>query len=146
MTLRILAHCLARLQSRPFLGYRHLTVQMSVNATIFELSIIPTVGVGQKSIALTTIVYARESPSGPIRDHTQEKPYEPWKSLVDFEFAELVLDKNLKKEQVEFLLSLINRNGSVLSFSSYADIEKGWEKAALYHPKVCTIFNVHVDL
>ncbi|KIP01685.1 hypothetical protein PHLGIDRAFT_80257, partial [Phlebiopsis gigantea 11061_1 CR5-6] len=79
--------------------------------------------------------YARESPSGPIRDHTQEKPYEPWKSLVDFEFAELVLDKNLKKEQVEFLLSLINRNGSVLSFSSYADIEKGWEKAALYHPK-----------
>ena len=87
--------------------------------------------------------YARERPFARARqDPLREKPWEPFKSLDDFNFAELALDANLKKDQVELLLSLINRGkeSPTVSFGSFEDIQRTWEKAAVFYPTVCLHF------
>lgn len=86
--------------------------------------------------------FAREWSAGlTSSDPLSEKPHDPFKSLEDFLFAELVLDRNLKKEHVELLLDLINRDRPqpVLSFTSAKDIDQTWNKAALFHPQVSMI-------
>ncbi|KIJ21105.1 hypothetical protein PAXINDRAFT_160453 [Paxillus involutus ATCC 200175] len=58
------------------------------------------------------------------------KPWQPFLSHVDFEFAELAHDAALSKDQTNQFLQLIwkiSHGPSMFSFKSHADIAKAWE-------------------
>lgn len=94
--------------------------------------------------------YIRERPSGQtFRDPLRERPYEPFKSLEDFQFAELALENNLKKDHVELLLSMINRDrgeNPTVSFGSFDDVNSAWKKAELFYPSVCSFNSSQCEL
>ncbi|GJE87349.1 hypothetical protein PsYK624_034320 [Phanerochaete sordida] len=89
--------------------------------------------------------YHREYPARPPSEG-DDKPFAPFESLEDYQFAEIALDAGLKKPQVDTLLSFIQagKNGtSKVTFNTSADVDAAWDKAALYHPPfVKHVFNV----
>lgn len=65
------------------------------------------------------------------------KPWKPFASRIDFEFAEVATEAHLSKSVVERLISIVSRaakGNSGFSLASYADLEASWEKAS----RICT--------
>lgn len=61
------------------------------------------------------------------------EPWRPFNSRADFEFAEIALQGNLKKDQVEALLNLIKSvasGESKFTLTSYTDLKNSWAKAS----------------
>lgn len=62
-----------------------------------------------------------------------ETPWEPFRSRLDFEFAELATEARLNRSQIERLLRIMNKaaeNGSQFTLRSYKDLEDTWERAS----------------
>lgn len=79
---------------------------------------------------------ARTSTFQPPRD---DKPWRPFASRTDFEFAELVLATALSKKQVDALLKLVHRikqGKDDFTFTTYNDIQQAWADAS---PKVAAV-------
>ncbi|KAI0684868.1 hypothetical protein BC835DRAFT_1291935 [Cytidiella melzeri] len=68
-----------------------------------------------------------------------DKPWHPFNSREDFEFAELVHEARMSQDMINRLLKLmqkVNSGQSGLTFSTYADVRQAWEKASLFYPMV----------
>ncbi|KAI0700634.1 hypothetical protein BC835DRAFT_1411979 [Cytidiella melzeri] len=66
-----------------------------------------------------------------------DKPWHPFNSREDFEFAELVHEARMSQDMINRLLKLmqkVNSGQSGLTFSTYADVRQAWEKASLFYP------------
>ncbi|KAI0686029.1 hypothetical protein BC835DRAFT_1530148 [Cytidiella melzeri] len=66
-----------------------------------------------------------------------DKPWHPFNSREDFEFAELVHKAQMSQDMINRLLKLmqkVNSGQSGLTFSTYADVRQAWEKASLFYP------------
>ncbi len=93
---------------------------------------------GQETVvmAFENFTRARSSTYQPPRD---DKPWRPFASRTDFEFAELVLDAALSKKQVNALLKLVHRikqGEDSLTFTTYNDVQQAWADAS---PKVTPV-------
>ncbi|KAF6744235.1 hypothetical protein DFP72DRAFT_1095451 [Ephemerocybe angulata] len=59
-------------------------------------------------------------------------PYYPFKTRLDFDFAELVFKSSLQKEQITQLLSLVQRcvnQEDTLTYQDFAGLQASWEEA-----------------
>ncbi|THH17255.1 hypothetical protein EUX98_g9164 [Antrodiella citrinella] len=73
------------------------------------------------------------------RPQPDERPWRPFRSRGDFEFAELALDAGLNNPQTDAFLAYIRRllSGTVeLTLQSSADLNKVWESASDSHVSV----------
>ncbi|KAF8157464.1 hypothetical protein K438DRAFT_1910064 [Mycena galopus ATCC 62051] len=73
------------------------------------------------------------------RNPIHKKPWAPFRTRLDFEIAEFVQDAMLNKNQINVLLSLIQRcskNPEGWTLQSQADLEKQWTFAS----EICTEF------
>jgi hypothetical protein len=99
-----------------------------------------------RSANIPTAVYAFEEYKRDQRtinpDLLKEKPWHPFNSRLEFEFAELTHDAHMNKGQVARLLDIINRVKSrqdTFKFKDCDDLDRAWEKAKLFHPPVSSI-------
>lgn len=60
-------------------------------------------------------------------------------SRTEFNFAELVLQASLNRQQIDRLLDVVDeiRNGAPFTFRKHSDIEKAWDIASRWHAPVC---------
>ena len=66
-------------------------------------------------------------------------PWAPFESREDFKFAEVALEGSFSAAHVNDLLNLfhnVQSGDSKISFRSYNDVKKAWEKASLKHAPV----------
>ena len=76
-----------------------------------------------------------------INPDPSDKPWVPFTSRADFEFAELAHEAHLNKGQVTRLLTLIKKISSrqdTFTFHTTDDVDTAWEKAKLQYPSVCS--------
>jgi hypothetical protein len=80
----------------------------------------------------------RASQVPPKRRHpTDEKPWAPFRTRLDFEVAEFSQDAMLNKNQIDTLISLIRRcteNIADFTLHNQSDLNKQWDLAS----KKCT--------
>ncbi|KAI0374197.1 hypothetical protein BV20DRAFT_1041702 [Pilatotrama ljubarskyi] len=81
--------------------------------------------------------FTRETPK-PDPSHLSHKPWEPaFQSLLDFEFADFVLEASLNEGEANKLLRLVRRiaeSPAELTFDTYKDIKKAWKVASHITP------------
>jgi hypothetical protein len=68
------------------------------------------------------------------------KPWTPFRTRAEFEFAEVALDAALNKRQVDALLKVFHRclNGEdKFGLKEHADLTEMWEHASVLHARVC---------
>lgn len=79
-------------------------------------------------------------------------PWRPFKSKLDFEFAELALEASLSKRQVEKMISIIRQTQSGedhFNIHSHQELHEAWNQAsALLTPvsKVAIVLPVYTEL
>ncbi|KAI0649720.1 hypothetical protein C8Q79DRAFT_1062206 [Trametes meyenii] len=80
--------------------------------------------------------FSREPPK-PDPSKLSNRPWEPFQSQLDFEFAEFALNAALNQGQIDILLKLVDRitvNRMDFSFRSYGDVKGAWEAASHMSP------------
>ncbi|KAI0649456.1 hypothetical protein C8Q79DRAFT_999221 [Trametes meyenii] len=80
--------------------------------------------------------FSREPPK-PDPSKLSDRPWEPFQSQLDFEFAEFTLNAALNQGQIDILLKLVDRiavNRTDFSFRSYGDVKGAWEAASHMSP------------
>ena len=68
------------------------------------------------------------------------KPWIPFRTRAEFEFAEIALDAALNKRQVDALLKLFRRcvgGEDTLGLNDHAELTHMWELASVLHTRVC---------
>jgi hypothetical protein len=76
--------------------------------------------------------YGQHNPSIAVTP-SDERPWEPFRSRLDFEIAELALEAALNKKQTDRLLSLFDRCARQLdnfTLRNHADMSKLWDLAS----------------
>jgi hypothetical protein len=71
------------------------------------------------------------------------KPWSPFKSLADFQFAEVALEAALNKNQVEKLIKIIRRcinGGDVFNLASHKEICEIWADASAMVSPVSVLY------
>jgi hypothetical protein len=66
-------------------------------------------------------------------------PWHPFKSRSDFEFAQLALEANLSRAQVEKLISIFKRCNAgedTLNVLNHSDIKKRWSESSTKYSQV----------
>lgn len=69
------------------------------------------------------------------------KPWTPFRTRAEFEFAEIALDAALNKRQVDALLKLFRRcvgGEDTLDLKDHAELTDMWELASVLHTRVCS--------
>ena len=69
------------------------------------------------------------------------KPWIPFRTRAEFEFAEIALDAALNKRQVDALLKLFRRcvgGEDTLGLKDHAELTHMWELASVLHTRVCS--------
>jgi hypothetical protein len=69
------------------------------------------------------------------------KPWIPFRTHAEFEFAEIALDAALNKRQVDALLKLFRRcvgGEDTLGLKDHAELTHMWELASVLHTRVCS--------
>ena len=77
----------------------------------------------------------RPTPRNPTR------PWTPFRTRAEFEFAEIALDAALNKRQVDALLKLFRRcvaGEDMLGLKDHAELTEMWELASVLHTRVCS--------
>lgn len=77
--------------------------------------------------------YTDTRPSDDIKIPVNSEPWKPFRSRLDFELAELILDTHMNKSQSTALIALIHRcisDPQSFTLSGYSDLAKVWEQAA----------------
>jgi hypothetical protein len=96
-------------------------------------------GSGKPTTIHSFETFGSERPKVNVTDF-DGKPWCPFGSRADFEFAEIIHDAHMSRDAVNRLLKLMGRVTSgedQLSFSSYNDVQQAWSKASLFYPMVC---------
>ena len=90
--------------------------------------------------------YQRDKPAGLSQNELLtylDRPWRPFSTRSDFEFAELALRTGMSAKDVDDMLSLIRRvaggNPPDLTFHSHTDISAAWENASRSHSHVCIL-------
>jgi len=68
------------------------------------------------------------------------KPWTPFRTRAEFEFAEVVLDAALNRRQIDTLLKVFHRcveGEDRLDLKNHADLQEMWELASVLHTRVC---------
>jgi hypothetical protein len=104
-----------------------------------------------RSANLPTAVYAFEEfkrDRGAVNpDLLKDRPWHPFNSRLEFEFAELTHDAHMNKGQIARLLDIVHRARSrqdTFEFQHYDDVDLAWEKAKLFHPSVSHVSTLSV--
>lgn len=69
-----------------------------------------------------------------------EDPWHPFKTRSDFDFAELVFNAHLSREQISSLLGVVQRcieGADSLTFGNYSDVHASWSEARHLVEPVC---------
>ena len=69
------------------------------------------------------------------------KPWSPFRTRAEFEFAEIALDAALNKRQVDALLKLFHRcieGQDQFGLKDHTDLTEMWELASVLHARVCS--------
>ena len=79
--------------------------------------------------------YRRPTPRNPA------KPWTPFRTRAEFEFAEIALDAALNKRQVDALLTVFRRcfeGEDSMDLKDHNELQKMWELASVIHTRVCS--------
>jgi len=69
------------------------------------------------------------------------KPWTPFRTRAEFEFAKFALDAHLNKRQVDVLLKVFRRcieGEDSMDFKDHTDLLKMWDLASVLHTWVCS--------
>jgi hypothetical protein len=69
------------------------------------------------------------------------KPWTPFRTRAEFEFAEIALDAALNNRQVDALLRVFRRcleGEDSLDFKDHNELQKMWDLASVLHTRVCS--------
>ncbi|OJT12638.1 hypothetical protein TRAPUB_10879 [Trametes pubescens] len=82
--------------------------------------------------------YKPDRPDDPVDlSRLNKTPWEPFKSRIDFEFAEFALGASLNQGQISTLLELVGRikeEPTAFSLQSHSDLKNAWEAASHVSP------------
>ncbi len=87
--------------------------------------------------------YGRDKTQPSPANYNNRKPWQLFKSRIDFEFAEFALHAGLNHGQMSVLLDIVRRvtaSPKDLSFESASDMQAAWETAKDKQPTVCIIY------
>ena len=152
-TVRVITHKKIALYSTKFAAQVPLdgTTEREHSPTLDPTSQLPTESYNiddikvefHPAVGIADCVYAFEdfnSRAPDVDPNPSDKPWVPFASRADFEFAELAHEAHLNKGQVSRLLSLIKKISSrqdTFTFHTSDDVDHAWEKAKLRYPSVC---------
>jgi hypothetical protein len=69
------------------------------------------------------------------------KPWSPFRTRAEFEFAEIALDAALNQRQVDALLKVFRRcleGEDSLDLKDHNELQKMWDLASVLHTRVCS--------
>lgn len=69
------------------------------------------------------------------------KPWTPFRTRSEFEFAEIALDAALNKRQVDALLQVFRRcleGEDTLDLKDHSELQSMWDLASVLHTRVCS--------
>lgn len=78
--------------------------------------------------------YGREDASARRSFQPKKKPWRPFRTRLDFEVAELVLETAMNSKQITTLISLLQRcalGAEKFTIHSYKDLQKTWEQSSV---------------
>jgi hypothetical protein len=79
-----------------------------------------------------------------VEDNSQNEPWHPFNSRLDFELAELILETHLNKDQTNSLLSLIKRcvkDPSSFTLENSKQLEATWDACKAKTTSVSSTFS-----
>jgi hypothetical protein len=84
------------------------------------------------SVTVSFEQYGQEQPFA-YHHHPDQQPWAPFRTRLDFEIADLILEAALSEGQTTKLISLLKRcaeSPGEFTLQSHADITKTWEEAS----------------
>ncbi|KAI0794278.1 hypothetical protein C8Q74DRAFT_1247749 [Fomes fomentarius] len=115
----------------------------SRNASLASSSHIPLAPAPPLTNATTTGQGKWEVKEDNLTTEHDKKPWQSFKSRIDFEFAEFALHAGLNHGQLSVLLDIVQRvaaNPKDLTFGSASEVQAAWETAKHKQPTVCVIY------